>query len=100
MEKGKKIEDVHANCPSQFCSSFGHRDDKCCVECVAPRRGFQQELEALLNQYSVENGSNTPDFILAQYMCQCLDAFTVASRAREEWYGISLQVGGPVALRK
>ncbi|HSW65257.1 MAG TPA: hypothetical protein VLH56_18395 [Dissulfurispiraceae bacterium] len=32
------------------------------------RTGFRAELETLINRYSKENGSNTPDFILADYM--------------------------------
>lgn len=29
---------------------------------------FEEELRKLVNKYSFENGSNTPDFILAKYM--------------------------------
>lgn len=48
---------------------------------------FRTELGALLNQYSQENGSNTPDFILASYLVDCLRAFDAAVDARERWYG-------------
>lgn len=48
---------------------------------------FRIELEQLINRYSMENGSNTPDFILAGYLCECLSAFDFAVRAREDWYG-------------
>lgn len=44
------------------------------------------ELSALLNRCSRENASNTPDFILAQYMLGCLVAFENALNARERWY--------------
>lgn len=47
---------------------------------------FMQELTALLNRYSIEEGSNTPDFILAQYIRDCLTAFSQATLAREAWY--------------
>jgi hypothetical protein len=50
-------------------------------------------LASALNQFSAENGSNTPDFILAQYLLGCLAAFNAASRARETWYGQSLRIG-------
>jgi hypothetical protein len=53
---------------------------------------FQTELCNLINRHSVENESNTPDFILAQYMMGCLDAFTKASLAREKWFGKSLTI--------
>ncbi len=48
-----------------------------------------------LNRFSAENGSNTPDFILAQFLLDCLTAFNACSRARETWYGRSLSIGGP-----
>jgi hypothetical protein len=55
---------------------------------------FLQELESLINRYSKESGSNTPDFILTEYLSACLDAFDAASRAREKWFGYELRVGG------
>ena len=51
---------------------------------------FEKELERLINKYSMENGSNTPDFILAEYLRSCLSAFNVAVTKREEWYGRSV----------
>ena len=45
------------------------------------------ELAALVNRYSAENGSDTPDFILAVYLLRCLDAFDESVNARERWYG-------------
>lgn len=58
---------------------------------------LQDELSALLNKYSYEHHSNTPDFILAAYVMACLDAFDVASNAREDWYGKHLAPGRQVA---
>ena len=52
-----------------------------------PLISFEQELKHLLNKYSMESDSNTPDFILAEYMHACLVSFNVATRAREHWYG-------------
>lgn len=37
------------------------------------------ELRDLLNRYSCENTSSTPDFVLAQFMLSCLDAFNGAA---------------------
>jgi len=34
--------------------------------------GFSVELELLINKYSQENMSNTRDYMLAQYVSQCL----------------------------
>lgn len=48
---------------------------------------LRQELTSLLNRYSVENLSDTPDFILAVFMLNCLAAFNEAQRGRQKWYG-------------
>lgn len=49
--------------------------------------GFRAELAALINKYSRENGSDTPDFILAEFIDNALFAFDVGVNAREAWYG-------------
>jgi hypothetical protein len=54
---------------------------------------FRSELEALLNHHSMENGSNTPDFILADYMTSCLRSFDLAVKRRDTWYGVKLYPG-------
>lgn len=49
---------------------------------------FKKELEDLINKHNVENTTNnTPDFILAQYLIDCLVAFDRASQQRDNWYG-------------
>ena len=48
---------------------------------------FEKALTDLLNFYSEENDSNTPDFILAQYLLACLAAWNVGVQQRENWYG-------------
>jgi len=56
-------------------------------EIVTPEVSFSRELTSLLNKYSKENASNTPDFILANYITSCLHTFNIAIKAREKWYG-------------
>lgn len=53
---------------------------------------FEKELEILINKYSKENDSNTPDFILARYLNAVLDNFSAAVKDREQWYGRSLHI--------
>lgn len=48
---------------------------------------FAQRLESLLNRHSQENWSDTPDFILARYLLDCLAAWNKGVRHRETWYG-------------
>lgn len=48
---------------------------------------FEKELSNLLNRHSMENGSNTPDYMLAQYLRNCLDNYNKIVIAREKWFG-------------
>jgi hypothetical protein len=50
-------------------------------------QNFRKELEGVLNRYSMENGANVPDFILADYLINCLIAFDSGVNARERWHG-------------
>lgn len=47
---------------------------------------FKNQLEELINHYSLENESDTPDYILAAYMQDCLNAYDKAVNARREWH--------------
>lgn len=51
---------------------------------------FAKELEELINKHSMENGSNTQDFILSTYLCDCLRAFDEATKERDR-----CRKGGP-----
>jgi hypothetical protein len=51
------------------------------------RSSFLADLTTLLNRYSKENGSNTPDWILAEAVMYFLTVFDLAVNAREVWYG-------------
>lgn len=53
---------------------------------------FEKELENLLNRYSKEIASNTPDFILAAYISDSLDAFNAATKERDRWYGRTVKI--------
>jgi hypothetical protein len=46
-----------------------------------------RELSSVINRHNLENGSDTPDFILAQHLLFCLQAFNATTQAREKWYG-------------
>lgn len=48
---------------------------------------FKKELESLINRYSIENDSDTPDFILANYLTMCLENYNTTIQSRETWYG-------------
>lgn len=61
---------------------------------VSANKEFLLAMAAEINRCSRENVSNTPDFILAEFLGATLIAFENASRAREKWYGKSLSIGG------
>jgi hypothetical protein len=46
---------------------------------------FRDQLRNLINYHSKENGSNTPDFILADYLEGCLAVFDKTMIARDAW---------------
>jgi hypothetical protein len=48
---------------------------------------LRKEIESALNRNCAENGSNTPDFILAEYLMDCLLAFDKTVKRRAQWYG-------------
>ena len=58
---------------------------------------LETKLKGLINEESRENDSNTPDFLLAEFMMKCLDAFELTSNRREVWFGVELEPGCSVS---
>lgn len=54
---------------------------------------FRTRLEHLINEFSVESGSNTPDFLLAEYVDGCLRLWEQTTKARDRWYNVQLRPG-------
>lgn len=48
---------------------------------------LQGKLITLLNAHSIENGSDTPDFLLAEYLIRCLEIWNKIVRERDKWHG-------------
>lgn len=48
---------------------------------------FEKDIQKMINRHSMENASNTPDYILAMYLENCLKAFNEATQQRETFYG-------------
>ena len=61
-------------------------ESKDCIE-GNYRPTFLEELTSLINRHCKEDGSNTPDWILSQYLEACLLAFETTTQQRETWYG-------------
>lgn len=53
----------------------------------AKRADLCLTIAGCINVASAENGSDTPDFIIAEYLVDCLEALDAAVRKREKWYG-------------
>ena len=62
-------------------------------ESACSAEGFRGELEQLINRHSRENRSNTPDFLLAEFITNCLIAYENATMQRDRWYGIAPRPG-------
>ena len=50
---------------------------------------FEKELEELINKHSLENKSDTPDFLLAKYLRMCLVNYSATVKARDKWHGMT-----------
>lgn len=48
---------------------------------------FRKELGQLINKHCMENESNTPDFILADYLCDCLVVWNTNVKSKYNWQG-------------
>jgi hypothetical protein len=55
------------------------------------KKEFRDELTSLINRHSIENGSNTPDFILCDYLTKCLETFDDIVSQREKWYDRNIE---------
>ena len=49
-------------------------------------KGFQDELAELINIHSKENGSDTPDFLIAEFMVGMLNVFDAVLKRRDKWW--------------
>ena len=52
---------------------------------------FRDELEELINKHNIERESDTPDYILADYLMGCLESYRVTVKMRDKWHGCDSQ---------
>jgi arginyl-tRNA--protein-N-Asp/Glu arginylyltransferase len=89
MEKVEKILEECEGTPKEL---RPHQECAPSVGTDAPpveRPTFDTELSALINRYSMERFSGTPDFILAEYLQEQLHLFSKYAVKRMEWHGNS-----------
>lgn len=53
-----------------------------------------RELAGAVNRVCAENGSNTPDFVLGDFLAAVTAAWDRGVRARDRWYGLAPAPGG------
>ena len=58
------------------------------VDITVKQQSFRDALRDLINCHCQENDSDTPDFILADYLINCLESFNKATRKRTSMLGI------------
>ncbi len=81
------------------------QDARTCGWCISPKPlpkprpldqppgSFSEDLERLINKHCMENGSNTPDYVLASYLQSCLDTWNKHVLIRDKWHGVQLPLG-------
>lgn len=47
------------------------------------RADVVREFAQTINKHSLENGSDTPDFILAEYLMNCLESYKRSSQSKK-----------------
>lgn len=48
---------------------------------------FSKKVEDIINSMCLESDSDTPDFILAQFLSDCLKVWNKSTKQRSEWFG-------------
>ena len=86
MSKGSKRRPKFVS-DEEFATSWDRIYRKNKIQGKTMEQTFEKELEALINRYSEENTSDTPDYILAHYILKALEAFNSTVNLREQWYG-------------
>jgi len=71
----------------QVLSDLKKLDYEVIDEIIPKEDQFIRELAQLINKFSFENGSDTPDFILAAHLYNTLQTFNHTVSRREDWYG-------------
>lgn len=53
---------------------------------VKERKSLLDEIAKIINSFSVENESDTPDFLLSRYLVRCLENYAEIVKGRDKWY--------------
>jgi len=50
------------------------------------KKTFERELTVLMNQHGIDTETNTPDYILAEYLTACLTHYSEVTKKRDKWF--------------
>lgn len=81
---------------SKACNQFNYNQ----YESEQPPLTFEKELEHLINKYSVERGSDTPDFLIAEFMSNCLIAYQQVVTKRDKWFGVDMWAADKISAQR
>lgn len=56
---------------------------------------LEEDITRAINYHSWERFSGTPDFILAEYLTDCLASYEKAIQAKDEWHGKRSEIEVP-----
>jgi NTP pyrophosphatase (non-canonical NTP hydrolase) len=59
---------------------------------------FLDDLTDAINRHNLESGNDTPDFMLAQYLANCLDNYTEIVNNRDQWEAVGAKSGESTRL--
>jgi hypothetical protein len=60
-------------------------------ETIRDRTPLMKAIENIINSQSWENEANVPDFILAEFLTICFNAFNDMIKKRDKWYSVHLE---------
>lgn len=63
---------------------MGGRVERRAIKGEKMKKIFKKKLEELLNKYSIDNDCKTPDYILAEYLCDCIGGYRKTVDAMRE----------------
>jgi len=92
-DQKKRIIDALRKSPEHL---YG-QTERVVLDTVFEHHKMRDELAETINRHCAENGSDTPDFILAEYLTGCLATYDRVLQAREPWYGRKLSMLGDAA---
>ena len=52
---------------------------------------LKRELSIIMNSFGIDTECNTPDYILAGYLIDCLKSYKKLDDANRTWYGLSIE---------